>query len=269
MIYRVIAVVTVAMLALGALAAGLTRVVPAHGPGTAVWLGLALAADAVLLVAMLERRAPLFGRLLWHGRRDVREIALSFDDGPNEPYTSQILDVLRSLDVKATFFVIGSNAERHPDAVRRLVADGHEIGNHTFDHGVLPLRGPRHIRSTTRATSDTVQRIAGMRPLLFRAPHGWRNLWVDRLVRQDGMTPVAWTLGVWDTARPGAGAIRERTGRGLRNGSIVLLHDGRGTEADADSSQLVEALPDIIQDARRQGYRFSTIGRMIEAGRHR
>jgi peptidoglycan/xylan/chitin deacetylase (PgdA/CDA1 family) len=269
MIYRVIAKVTFAVFALGALTAGLAGLFFHHEPRAAVWMSAALAADAVLLVAMLERRAPFFGRIFWHGRRDAQEIALSFDDGPNEPYTSQVLDVLKRYDVRATFFVIGSNAERHPDAVRRLAAEGHEIGNHTFDHGVLPLRGPGHIRETVRAASDTVQRIAGIRPRLFRAPHGWRNMWVDRIARQEGMESVAWTLGVFDTARPGADVVRERTGRGLGNGSIVLLHDGRGTETGTDSSQLVEALPGIIQDARQRGYRFTTIGRMVDASRHR
>jgi peptidoglycan-N-acetylglucosamine deacetylase len=263
MIYRIIALVTAVHVCAALVAARVARVVLPHPPGTAVWVWGFLFLDAFLLVAMLERRAPFFGRIAWRGRADVPAVALSFDDGPNEPCSSQVLDILRRYDVKATFFAIGANAERHPETLRRLVAEGHELGNHTYDHAVLPLRGPRHIRETVRRTSDLLERITGVRPQLFRAPHGWRNPWSDRAVRAEGCEPVAWSLGVFDTARPGADAIRDRTLRGLHNGCIVLLHDGRGLEPAIDGSQLVEALPGIIEGARARGFRVATVGELL------
>jgi len=270
MIYRVISIVTAIHLSVAWLVASLARhVLSVRALGYGRWALVFLAIDAVVLYAMLERRAPVFGRILWRGRRDTPAVALTFDDGPNEPFTSQILDALRDLDVKATFFIIGANAKRHPDTVRRIVADGHEIGNHTYDHAVLPLWGPSHIRATIRATSDAIERIAQVRPRLFRAPHGWRNPWVDAVARAEGLAPVAWTLGVFDTDRPGAAVIRARTTRGLSAGCIVLLHDGRGTEPAADCSQLVDALPGIIGDARARGYRLTTVGRMVAEVRDR
>jgi peptidoglycan/xylan/chitin deacetylase (PgdA/CDA1 family) len=228
-----------------------------------------LIVESVLLAGVFERRAPVFGPVFWRGRKDRRAVAITFDDGPNEPYTSQVLDILRLLGVPATFFVLGKNAARAPAAVKRAVREGHEIGNHGYDHGVLPMKGPSHIRDQIVTTSDLVEEVTGARPALFRPSHGWRNPWVNRTARKAGCLPVAWTLGVWDTDRPGAEKIVRRTLKGLRNGSIVLLHDGRGAETDADASQLVEALPTIIRTARDRGYRFVTVSDMVREASER
>jgi peptidoglycan/xylan/chitin deacetylase (PgdA/CDA1 family) len=124
------------------------------------------------------------------------------------------------------------------------------------------------IRIQIERTGAAIERSSGVRPVFFRASHGWRNPWANRAVREAGCIPAAWTLGVWDTDRPGAPEIVRRTLSGLRGGSIVLLHDGRGTERGADASQLVEALPEIIGAARSAGYRFVTLSEMAkEAGR--
>ena len=264
MVYRVMVLVTAVLVAAAVAAGLLTRALAGPGaPGLGLWIGAFLVVDVVLLVAMLERRAPLFGRIVWRGRPDEPRVALSFDDGPTEPHTSQILAVLRDHGVKATFFMLGANVDRHPGTVRRLIADGHEVGNHTYDHGVLPLKGPRAIRRAIRQGNDAVARAAGVRPALFRPPHGFRNPWVDRIARNEGCEPVAWTLGVFDTACPGSEVIRARVAAGLANGGIILLHDGRGAEPDADASQVVEALPGIIADAQARGMSFATVGQLM------
>jgi peptidoglycan/xylan/chitin deacetylase (PgdA/CDA1 family) len=268
MIYRIVAIVSVVMVGVALVADRTARVFAgSHAPPRGIWIAAFVVLAAVVLAGMLERRAPVFGAIVYRGRTDVPAIALTFDDGPTEPYTSQILDILNASDIRATFFVIGQKVDRAAAVVKRIVEEGHEIGNHTFDHGVLPLRGPGHIRRTIGATSAVIERVTGVRPTLFRAPHGWRNPWVNRIAREQGCEPVAWTLGVWDTDRPGAAVIRDRTLRGLANGSIVLLHDGRGLDEDADVGQLVEALPGIIDGARRLGFRFTTVGAMLAAGR--
>jgi len=262
MITRIVIVVTL-FAAAAALAAARAALHVSGGAGAVIGVLSFLAVEAVLLVGVLERRSPVFGRIFWRGSRELKQVALTFDDGPNEPYTGLILDILARFDIKATFFVIGGNVERHPDALRRVVTEGHEVGNHTYGHDVLPLRSPRFIGSQIARTSDLVESVAGVRPTLFRAPHGWRNPWLGRVVRSHGLTPVAWSLGVWDTDRPGAGAIVERTMKGLGNGCVLLLHDGRGTEEGADSSQLVEALPVIIERARSRGLRFVKLTDMM------
>ena len=228
------------------------------------WVIGFIALDAALLYGTFEPRAALFGRVLWRGRADRPAVAITFDDGPNEPYTSQILDVLRAFDVKATFFVLGAKVERFPAAAQRAVEEGHEVGNHTYDHQLLPLKSSRFITHQLRITSDGIKRVTGTRPRLFRAPHGWRNPWVDRVARREGCITVAWTIGVYDTARPGVNCIIERALKGLKNGCILLLHDGRGVEAAPDASQVVEALPVILREARRRGYRLVTVSELAD-----
>jgi peptidoglycan-N-acetylglucosamine deacetylase len=222
--------------------------------------------EAVLLFGVFERRAPLFGKVLWRKPANPPAVALTFDDGPNEPYSSRVLDILRRYGVKATFFLLGENAARYPETVRRMVSEGHELGNHTWNHEVLPLKSPGYIRNQIRWTAAVIHAFTGIRPRLFRAPHGWRNPFVNPVARREGCTPVAWTLGVWDTDRPGAEAIVRRTLKGLRNGCILLVHDGRGVEVHPDSSQLVEALPIIIEAGRRKGLRFLTLSEMMREG---
>ena len=267
---KIILAAEVIALAAAGLAAGLFAAFSRLGPGQiAASAAVMLAASGLLLAGAFDRRSPVFGKILWRGPSGLRALAITFDDGPNEPYTSRVLDILKELDVTAAFFMIGENVEAFPGAARRAAAEGHEIGNHGYDHGVLPLRSPAHVRSQIDRTSALIEKAAGVRPKFFRAPHGWRNPWVNRAAREAGCLPVAWTLGVWDTARPGAGAIARRALAGLSNGCILLLHDGRGTEHGTDSSQLVEALPAIIRGAREAGYRFVPLSDLIEEARKR
>ena len=226
-----------------------------------VWLGILL--DALFLYAIFERRAPVWGSIVSRGRPRTPAIAITFDDGPTEPYTSAILDVLRTFDARATFFVLGARAEAAPDVVGRAAREGHEIGNHTWDHAALPLRTASSIRRSIRRTSDLVERIAGHRPRVFRAPFGWRNPWSDGSARREGCEPVAWTVGVYDTDRPGADAIVKRSIEGMSDGTILLLHDGRSLDPDPDASQVVAALPRILEEARRRGLRFLTVSQLL------
>ena len=232
--------------------------VPLH-----VWVLSGIALDALLLFAVFERRAPLWGRIMSRGRPRTPAIAITFDDGPTEPYTSQILDVLRACGARATFFVLGTRAETAPDVVRRAASEGHEIGNHTWDHAALPLRTPAAMRQTICRTSDLIQRITGRRPQVFRAPFGWRNPWLDGAARKEGCEPIAWTVGVYDTDRPGVDVIVERAIDGFVNGSILLLHDGRSLDPEPDASQVVEALPRIVHEAQRRGFRLLTVSDLL------
>jgi peptidoglycan/xylan/chitin deacetylase (PgdA/CDA1 family) len=218
---------------------------------------------ALVLYGTFERRAPVWGSIFSRGRPRTPAIAITFDDGPTEPYTSQILDVLRAFNVRATFFVLGARVQAAPAVVRRTADEGHEIGNHTWDHAALPLRGPSAIRRTISRTSAIVQRITGTRPRVFRAPFGWRNPWVNRAAREEGCEPVAWTVGVHDTDRPGVDAIVARAVAGFADGAILLLHDGRSFDPNPDASQVVEALPRILIEARRRGFRLLTMSELL------
>jgi peptidoglycan/xylan/chitin deacetylase (PgdA/CDA1 family) len=262
MITRIVLVITLVTAGGVAIAGWLTaHLVPGIPIRTWVWLGIAL--DALFLYAVFERRAPVWGRIASRGRPHTPAIAITFDDGPTEPYTSEILDVLRSFGARATFFVLGARADAAPDVVRRAARDGHEIGNHTWDHAALPLRTAPAIRQTIRRTSDLVERLTGLRPRVFRAPFGWRNPWLGGAARREGCEPIAWTVGVHDTDRPGVDAIVERSIEGFVDGSILLLHDGRSLDPDPDASQVVAALPRILEEAQRRGLRLLTVSQLL------
>jgi len=266
MILKIVAAITlvsvptafVAALVLGRLFPGVSL--------TVRFVTLLLITGGVLALAVFERRSPIFGSITWKGPPGSNRIALTFDDGPNEPFTSRIISILKEKQVGATFFVIGRNCEKYPEVLKRLDSEGFEIGNHAWTHEVLPLKTPSRARWEIERTSVFIEKITGKRPALFRAPHGWRNPWTNRAARASGCTPVAWTLGVWDTDRPGAQTIVRRTVDGVRDGCIILLHDGRGTEHQADSSQLVEALPFIIDELKLRGFEFVKLSRLMRAG---
>ena len=234
---------------------------------THVWILIAVGLDALFIYAVFERRAPVWGRIVSRGRPRTPAIAITFDDGPTEPYTSQILDVLRAFGARATFFVLGARAQDAPDVVRRAAREGHEIGNHTWDHAALPLRTPSAMRVTIRRTSDLVQDITGRRPRVFRAPFGWRNPWLDGAARREGCEPIAWTVGVYDTDRPGVDTIVSRAIEGFVDGSILLLHDGRSLDPEPDASQVVDALPRILNEAQRRGLRLLTVSQLLTESR--
>lgn len=262
MIWHIIGLVTLAAVGLAETGVQGLRLLGAT-PSRGIVYPAALLLDALVLAGMLERRAPIFGRVFWRGPRNRRVAAITFDDGPTERYTPRILDILRERDAKATFFALGHHAERLPHVLARAVAEGHEVGNHGYDHAVLPLRGPVFIRGQIARTSEVIERATAVRPRLFRASHGWRNPWVNREARRAGCMPVAWTVGVWDTDRPGSTVIEQRVARGMSPGCVLLLHDGRGMEPDADASQVVEALPGIIDAFRRQGYQLVTMSELM------
>lgn len=163
--------------------------------------------------------------------------------------------------MKATFFLVGKQVECYPDLARRITAEGHTIGNHTYTHHVLPLKGPSAIRHEIKRTEKVIVGVTGVRPALFRPPHGWRNPFVNHVVRRCGYCLVAWTLGVWDTDCPGKDEIVRRSLNGLREGCILLLHDGGG-----DRSQTAEALPEIIDGTRQRGYEIVPLERLLDVG---
>jgi len=266
MILRILGAITLISVISASLAAALYSSLahPFSGESASTWFSAFFICEAILAFGVFERRSPIFGPVFWKGKAGGRRVALTFDDGPNEPFTSQILDILKDRQVRATFFVIGSNCRRFPGTLERISQEGHEIGNHTWDHEVLPLKSSSRIEEGIRKTSDIIEKHTGRRPAFFRAPHGWRNPWANATSRRCGCIPVAWALGVWDTDHPGAEAIACRTLEGVRDGSVVLLHDGRGIEDGADSSQLVEALPSIIDEINRRGFRMVALSQMME-----
>ena len=208
-----------------------------------------------------HRNSPLFGSTIWRlpAKPDERAVALTFDDGPNVEATPAILDALASRDAKATFFILGRHAERWPDLVHRVAAEGHRVGNHGYFHRKLHFKSPAYVRKDLALGTKAIENAGGGTPKFFRAPHGFRSPWVTSIARSLGQRTVGWSLGVWDSAKPGVQAIADRTVSGAKPSSILLLHDGDGYDPLGDRMQTARALPLIIDRLRDQGYRFDLL----------
>jgi peptidoglycan-N-acetylglucosamine deacetylase len=218
-----------------------------------------LAAAGLAAHGAWHRNSAVFGPVLSRLPGDEQVVSITFDDGPNPRATPRILDVLRRERVHATFFVLGRHVERWPELVRRAALDGHQLGNHGYFHRKLHRRSPAYVRDDLTRGTEQIVRASGVRPRHFRAPHGFRSPWVTPIAASLGQRTVGWSLGVWDSARPGADVITARTLEGVSAGSIVLLHDGDGYDPDGDRLQTAEALPAILDGLRRRGFRFTTL----------
>ena len=225
-------------------------------------IGVAAAGVAVAGLAAhgtWHRNSWIFGPALSRLPGSERVASITIDDGPNPLATPRILDVLKREDVKATFFILGRHADRWPDLVKRVADEGHQIGNHGWHHRKLHRRTPGYVRDDLTKGTDSIVRACGVHPTVFRAPHGFRSPWVTPIARSLGQRTIGWSLGVWDSTRPGADEIVKRTLDGMRPGSILLLHDGDGYDPDGDRQQTAEALPGIIGGLRTRGFRFVTL----------
>jgi len=205
-------------------------------------------------VALLKAR----GRFLYNGNSLLPEIALSFDDGPNPPYTSQILATLQRHGIKATFFCIGSHIATYPALAQQEVAEGHLVGSHTWSHAYLPTLPRESVTWQLTAAAQAITRATGISPTLFRPPYGAydSNVLVDTNTLD--LTTVLWNVDPHDWSRPGADTILAHVVSQTHNGSIILLHDGGG-----DRSQTVTALPHIIEQLQQRNLRFVTIQQLI------
>jgi peptidoglycan-N-acetylglucosamine deacetylase len=222
---------------------------------------VAIAAGCTYLA--ISPTSQAYGRIITHGSRSDNEVALTFDDGPNEPYTSEILGILQHYGVKATFFEVGQNVEVYPEATERLVADGQVIGNHAYDHSRLATAIDLRYRQLDQAQA-VFEAVAGVSPTLFRPPAGIHTPWQMRTVKGQNMIAVNWDAEGLDWQN-GANAetITRRVLDEAQPGSIILLHDGDETKNGADRSATVEALPAIIEGLQQRGYTFVTVPQML------
>ncbi len=225
-----------------------------------------LDADTGLIASAQYQNIPssyVIRRTGWHPGK----VALTFDDGPDEQWTPQILDILKRENVPASFFIIGQNGQANPDLVRRIVAEGHDIGNHSYTHPNLGEIPGKITEMELNATQRLIEALTGRSSRLFRAPYFGDaepqtpdEVEPAAIANKLGYIIVGLRVDPDDWALPGAAAIVQRTMTGLTNpnpderGQIVLLHDGGG-----DRQQTVDALPTLIHELRAKGYEFTTV----------
>ena len=227
---------------------------------------LAIVAGAVGCFLWISENTnnQFFGAVFAHG--SVREplVALTFDDGPSR-YTPQILDILDKYNIKATFFAIGKNVERHPDIACRIVREGHAIGNHTYSHPFwVPMETPSRIKSEVDHAEAAIRNITGVSANLFRPPHGWRSPWMVQLLKKNNYTLVTWTVSPDDWENISSDVVTKRVLAKTHSGAIILLHDGLETKENFQKDNTIQALPTIISELKKRGYRFVTVPQLME-----
>jgi peptidoglycan/xylan/chitin deacetylase (PgdA/CDA1 family) len=201
----------------------------------------------------------------WYGKTLTRlppgskQIALTYDDGPNDPHTLHLLEVLAKHDVRATFFMIGRYVQSRPDIVREVVRAGHLVGNHTFTHPNLIFASAGETRTQLQNCDRALTDAIGEHSRLFRPPFGGRRPQTLRIARELGLEPVMWNVTGWDWNAPPAEQIERKVARQVRGGDVILLHDGGHKQMAADRSQTVIATDRLITRYKAEGYEFRAV----------
>jgi len=207
----------------------------------------------------------------WYGRTftglpaGTKQIALTYDDGPNDPHTMRLLEVLAKHNVRATFFMIGRYVQQRPEIAREVLKAGHVVGNHTFTHPLLIFKRSAETRKELKECHEVLQDIVGEHSNLFRPPFGGRRPSTLRIAHELGLEAIMWNVTGYDWNAPPAAVIDQKVTNQIRGGDVVLLHDGGHKQMGADRSQTVLATDLLIARYKSQGYSFVSIPEMMAA----
>ena len=204
-----------------------------------------------------------FGRTFSGGIRGSKQIALTYDDGPNDPHTLKLLDVLAKHNVRAMFFMIGRYVQQRPDIARAVAQAGHVIGNHTFTHPLLVFESTAQTRIQLVDCHQALEDAIGDHSSLFRPPFGGRRPATIKIARELGLQTVMWNVTGYDWNAPPAAVIEKRVARQMRGGDVVLLHDGGYRALGADRAQTVTATENLIRRYKEEGNAFVTVEEML------
>lgn len=236
--------------------------------------GLVLAGAAALVLGYLalagQREQPVLDHIVvtarvsdppvYYVKPKHRDVSLTFDISWGTKTAPKVLDILRRHGVKATFFLSGPWAEHHPEIVRAIVADGHEIASHGQEHWNLSQYDGDTVRRNIQSAHEILKRLSGQEPRFFRPPNGDFDDLVVRTARELGYETIIWSVDSLDWKNPGADYMTQRVTRLVFPGAIILFH------ASDSSRQVDAALPAVIENLRRQGYRLVTLGELFRNG---
>ncbi|QJC54489.1 polysaccharide deacetylase family protein [Paenibacillus albicereus] len=184
--------------------------------------------------------------------KGTKAVALTFDDGPDAATTVEILDILQKEKVKATFFVVGTQVKKHPEVMRRIVDEGHALGNHTTNHPDLSKRGRTKILQEIKDNDTLIQKAVGITPTMFRPPYGATSAELKSILSQGSRTEVLWNVDTRDWAGTSVKTMRANVAEHTKPGSVILMH------SFGSKLHTAELLPLIIEDLKAKGYRFVT-----------
>jgi len=218
-------------------------------------------AAAALYYATVAVRSQWLGRTYWRGRGDRNAVALTFDDGPS-PDTERILDVLGAHEASATFFMVGREVESFPGIAQRVLAEGHEVGNHSYSHPSYLFQRASETDAQIRHTQSIIAETTGVRPQMARPPYGVRTPAYFLATRALDLQTVQWDVAGFDWKRITAQRIADNVLRKAQPGSIILLHDGDSAGKNARKNT-VEALPLIIRGLRDRDLQIAPLSRLL------
>lgn len=198
---------------------------------------------------------------------EVKQVALTFDDVPDPRFTPRVLDELKKQGVKATFFIVGSRAKKHPDLVRRIHREGHVIGNHSFSHPLFKNRSVAQFQSEIQRTERIIQSIVGYKPKLIRPPYGEINEGQVKWAKQNGYKIINWNVDSLDWKGIDKDKVKKNVLSAVVPGSIVLQHAGGGLGSTLNGS--IEAIPEIIQTLRKRGYHFVSLTELLQTKKYK
>ncbi|WP_432842145.1 polysaccharide deacetylase family protein [Dactylosporangium sp. CA-092794] len=230
-----------------------------------VLIGLALLAllGAAAYWLLMSPFAPSSRDYPYRGPAAERVVALTFDDGPNEPYTSQMLDILAEHGIRATFFHVGQCVERHPEVALRAIEAGHVLGNHSMSHRFGTYLRPRAYEREVERTQRILVRITGRTPALARTPWLWRQPALLRMLRRSGLHPVAGEFcHPLEVFQPSGVRMARRAVAKTRPGSILIFHDGFDSRG-GNRAETVVAMRETIEGLLARGYRFVTVDELL------
>ena len=206
----------------------------------------------------------------WYGQTftglapGTRQVALTYDDGPNDPHTLHLLEVLAKHGAHATFFLIGSYVQQRPEIARELVKAGHVVGNHTFTHSLLALKSTAEIRKELSQCQAALSDAVGQFSNLFRPPYGGRRPAVLRIAHELGLETIMWNVTGYDWSAPPAAVIEKKVAKQMRGGDVILLHDGGHRQMGADRSQTILATDRLLERFKSEGYEVVSVPDMLE-----
>jgi len=257
-------------LALALLAGGLALWRFVRGPARRRWgvVGRVAALCVLIVPAMLfatwklsnAHTVQLFGGIVDRVETEAPVVALTFDDGPTAQFTTEVLDILRQRQVKATFFVVGEALDRNPALGRQIAAAGHELGNHSYSHTRLILQPLSFIRQEIERTDQLIRQAGYEGEIHFRPPNGKKLILLPYYLASTGRQTITWTVAP-EAAPDQAGRIVDRVLEQVEPGSIILLHVMYESRAESRA-----ALPGIIDGLLTKGYRFVTLSELLAAG---
>jgi len=228
---------------------------------------IALILVLALIIFILYRRimwpkSTVFGYYPWGIKTDKKIIALTFDDGPSDPYTKDLLNILAKNNVSATFFLVGKNVEKNPNLAKSIIDAGHIIGNHAYSHNLFKYLSSPSLKDEITKTQEIIYQATGKKPALFRSPWLIRHSGLFKVMKTNNLTPISGLFGtekeVWQVS---AEIIYKDALKQIAPGVILIFHDG--FTKNGDRSGTIKAMELLIPELKSQGYELVTIDKLL------